>query len=166
MSVWLEVHLAFKFSFLILSFGRSWLSLFLWSQSGSVPFFIASHHLVTRTEPCGDVISPQGSPSAFWGVASVAGLHLLGYISISCAINCCYKKQLKIFFFICVPSASEVKTWEYTFDPVLLCNLNLFHHLTLLTYYHKNGFNLQRYTTVWIWIYRNDMVCLSTVMNS
>lgn len=76
------------------------------------------------------------------------------------------QKAAENIFFICVPCASEVKTWEYTFDPVLLCNLNLFHHLTLLTYYHKNGFNLQRYTTVWIWIYRNDMVCLSTVMNS
>lgn len=140
-------------------------ALFLWGQSRSVPF---SH--CKGISPAGDkdstvwgCPSPQGSPSALWGVASVAALHLLGHISSSCAIDCgykSYKRQLKIKLWICVPGASEVKTWEYMFDLVLLSNLNLFHLLTLLIYYHKDDYNLQRYTMIWIWVYRNDMVCL------
>lgn len=109
---------------------------------------------------------PQGSPSAFRGDANVAALHLLGLISSSCATEWCYKRQLKIILLICVPGTSEVKTWEYTFDLTLLCNLNLFLFLTLLTYYQENDYNLQRYTTIWIWIYGNDMFCLCAIMCS
>lgn len=108
--------------------------------------------------------SPQGSLSASWGAESVAVSYLLGHISSSCALGCCYKRQLKIIVLICVPGASEVKTWQYTFDLELLCNLNLFHLLPLLNY-QKNDYDLQRYTTVWIWVCGNDMVYLRAIMN-
>lgn len=122
-------------------------------------------HLLTLS-PSGDLTNTQGPPSALCRIARVAAIFFRAYQQFLCnrpLLQKLHKAAENNHVDLC---ASEVKTWEYTFDLMLLCNLNLFLLLTLLSYYQKNGYNLQRYTTIWIWMYWNDMVCLWTVMNS
>lgn len=127
---------------------------------------MASHHLVSRTAPCGRLHqTPRALLLPYGELKVLLYLYLLGHISSSCALGCCYKRQLKIIVLICVPVASEVKTWQYTFDLELLCNLSLFLLLTLLNY-QKNDYILQRYTATWIWTCRSNMVYLHTIKNS